>query len=314
MGIGLVVMAVGVASLIWGGFVTAVAAVFCYGTRIGLVIPAGNLMTAECNPEHCSSTLNLLNFSWSAGAVSCPFLLTLFEKTDRTQSFLNSIAGLLVATAGVLLVSSVDIPQLLPEQNSTGVARTPFELFRTPTAMMLATLFFVYVGTESGLGAWLASYARRATQLPLAGWMTVPSYFYGTLLLGRVLAPLTLEHISDTRQASLGALLAAASSAVLISSRSISAIAICALLAGLGLSTLYPITIALLSSTFGPNATKIGGVMFALSTLGGASIPWLVGFASTEFNGLRTGLIILPAGCVLMLAIFSSARWRQYAR
>jgi hypothetical protein len=43
--------------------------------------------------------------------------------------------------------------------------------------------------------------------------------------------------------------------------------------------------------------------MFALSTLGGAPVPWLVGFAG--FESLRSGLVIPVTGSLLMLAILT---------
>jgi fucose permease len=270
-------------------------------------------MIAEASPERSSSTLNLLNFSWSAGAVSCPFLLAFLNRAHGTQFFLSTIAGWLVTQSVFLLAFVAEMPSPSQPQHATDMARPGCQFLRNPAVIILGTLFFVYVGTENALGTWLASYTRRTTDSPIAVWMTVPSYFYGALLLGRALAPLSLRHLKDGEQACAGVLLGLLSSASLILSRSISAIAICALLAGLGLSTVYPITIGLLSATFGREATNIGGFMFALSTLGGASVPWLVGFASTEFRSLRAGLLIPVAGCLLMLALFSRPRWRHFA-
>jgi fucose permease len=176
---------------------------------------------------------------------------------------------------------------------------------------MLATLFFVYVGTENALGAWLASYAKRVSDAPAPSWMLVPSYFYGALLLGRALAPIAARYLTDSRQACFGVLVALLGSALLLFSRSAAAVSTCAFLAGLGLSSLYPLAISLLTASFGPAAKRIGGFMFALSTIGGATLPWLVGFLSTEVHSLRAGLLIPFAGCVLMLGIFSRRGWEK---
>jgi fucose permease len=141
-------------------------------------------------------------------------------------------------------------------------------------------------------------------------WMSVPSYFYGALLLGRALAPLALRYVSDAKQARMGSALALLSCGALILSRSAVEIAVCAFFAGLGLSTLYPIAVTLLSSSFGSKAAHIGGTMFALSTLGGATVPWLVGFTSTQSHSLRTALVVPFLGCALMVFLFSRPRWR----
>src|SRR5438067_6152293 len=78
LALGLFLMSAGVAILTAEPFAVGLAAVFCYGTGIGLTIPSTNLMVARVSPENRSSALNLLNFSWSAGAVACPFMLAVF--------------------------------------------------------------------------------------------------------------------------------------------------------------------------------------------------------------------------------------------
>ncbi|HKR84516.1 MAG TPA: MFS transporter [Terriglobales bacterium] len=309
---GQLLMALGVASLASQSCVVGALAISCYGAGIGLTIPAGNLMVASMSTQRRSTALNLLNFSWSAGAVSCPFLLAIVQKTEGTQFFLYAIAICLVLLTAVL----APLGDIAPEPKPVGSAGSEIQsshlqYLRTPVAIMLGALFFIYVGTENALGVWLASYAKRTSDASVITWMSMPSYFYGALLLGRALAPLTLRRLPDREQTWLGLLLAGTSILLLIFSRSIAGIATCALFAGLGLSTLYPITIAFLSASFGSKASHIGGVMFALSTLGGATVPWLVGFVSTEFQSLRTALIVPLAGCLVMLLIFSRSEWKR---
>ena len=313
MGTGQLLMALGVAFLNSNSFLVGALAIFCYGAGLGLTIPAGNLMVAETSGHARSSALNLVNFSWSAGAVSCPLLLAAFQKTQNTQVFLYAIAASLglVTVFLVLRFDAAPVRNQAVSPEGTNIQKSYLQYLHSPVAIMLGALFFVYVGTENALGAWLASYAKRASDAPVVAWMSVPAYFYGALLAGRALAPITLRRLSDRKQACLGVLIAIFSSALLILSQSVFLIAICAFFAGLGLSTLYPITIAFLSASFGPQASRIGGTMFALSTLGGASVPWLVGFFSTEFRSLRTAMLVPLAGSLLMLLIFSRPEWKR---
>jgi MFS transporter, FHS family, glucose/mannose:H+ symporter len=157
---------------------------------------------------------------------------------------------------------------------------------------MLAVLFFAYIGTESSFGLWLASFAKRAGEMRNTEGITVPSYFYGAPLIGRLAASLALQEISDVTLARLGALLAFVGAPVLLTVRSLPGVAACSVLVGLGLSTLYPIAIGFLSSSFATVASQIGGTLFAIATLGGAILPWIVGFVSTRSGSLRTALIV----------------------
>jgi FHS family glucose/mannose:H+ symporter-like MFS transporter len=305
---GQIVMASGTTGLLETSFSAGTAAIFCYGAGIGLTIPAGNLMVAEASPERRFSALNLLNFCWSAGAISCPFLLAYFHATRGIPFFLGGIAMLLLGLTAVVVASSIQVALPLSPKDPD-IAGSWFKFLREPAAIVLGALFFIYVGSENGIGAWLASHAGRTGAQALAAWMSVPSFFYGALLWGRALAPLTLKHMTDSQQAISGAVLAMLSSLLLILSQSIVAIWACAFLAGFGLSTLYPIIIALLSGTFAGEGIRVAGFIFALSTLGGAIMPWLVGLVSTRFNALRLGLVIPPAGCLLMVMLFASSRW-----
>jgi fucose permease len=266
---------------------------------------------AENHPDRRASRLNLLNLGWSAGAVSCPFLLVLSRKLLGVELFLYAIAAMFIGLA-IALLASIDGEAPPAARCSVETPQPWFQSLRDPAAIMLAVLFSAYVGTENALGTWLSSFAKRVADAHLVGWMTISSYFYGALLLGRVVAPLTLPHVGDSRQAGWGALLALVGSMALVFSRSISAIAVCAFLSGLGLSSLYPITIGFLSSSFGKQAERLGGFMFALSTLGGASVPWLVGFAATKVHSLRAGLLIPVAGSALMWVLFSRSQWAQF--
>lgn len=303
MVLGLLFMTGGCTILVAHTYRWGLVAVFCNGLGNGLTVPTGNLLVARATSERSSSSLNLLNFSWSAGAVACPFLLATFLDTGRINAFLLIVTGSLVLLIAILLTAPVAMPGPGREPGST-TKQPRLQYLMTPSAAVLGALFFVYVGTENALGTWLASFAKRITNASGAGWITVPSYFYGALLIGRATAPLSLRRISDRTQVRLGAVLAGAGVAALLYSRTLLSIAACALLVGFGLSTLYPIAIGLVSSIFGAEASRIAGSLFALSTLGGATFPWLVGFVSTQFGSLRTALLVPLAGCLIMTWLF----------
>src|SRR5207244_11687803 len=102
-----------------------------------------------------------------------------------------------------------------------------------------------------------------------------------------------------------GLLIAAAGELVFITSHSPVALFIGAFFAGLGLSSLYPILVAWLTKWFGSRARKVGGVMFAMSAVGSATLPPIVGGVFRLANNtLRLGLLVPLASCVVMLSVF----------
>ena len=303
---GLLFMAAGVGCLPLGSRLLGMAAVACYGVGLGLTIPTSNLLVAEVNPASRAAALSLLNFSWSVGAVACPFLFSPFQRTGRIAAFFYVIAACVLLVS--LLLARVSLPHPSDAKNSVEASRPLSEMLRTSAAIALGVLFFVYLGTENTMGGWLASYAKRMMSHAGTIWVTTPSFFYGGLLAGRALAPILLRKVGEIRVVRSCVAAAVVGLATLLVARSVAGILVSATVIGLGLAPVYPIIIAQLASVFGGGATRLGSVMFMLASFGAASMPWLVGVTSTETASLKFGLVIPLAGCALMLALFFR-RW-----
>ena len=300
---GLVVMAAGVAVLLAGSRMLGIVCIAAYGAGIGLAVPAANLLVAEVNPRQRSSKLNVLNFCWSLGAVACPFLVAAAAKSQRVPMLLAGVAAfsLLVAIAIAAMPSYIVEPAVVADQAAKGGSRIHW---KQPALIVLATLFFVYVGTENGFGLWVASYAKSLGSLTPTMSLMSPSFFYAALLLGRWLAPLLLRTIDEVKLVQAGLLMASAGMAVLVLSHGLSGVVTSACLAGLGLSSVYPITIALLSREFGASASRVGSLMFTMANLGGSSMPWLVGVSSTQMGTLKAGLAVPLIGSIVMYGLY----------
>jgi fucose permease len=74
-------------------------------------------------------------------------------------------------------------------------------------------------------------------------------------------------------------------------------------LGGLGLSTVFPITVALFTRDFEKDSARLAGPVFALAGLGGATLPSLVGVLSAQAGSLKAGLVVPLVGCLIMLAL-----------
>jgi FHS family glucose/mannose:H+ symporter-like MFS transporter len=301
--LGLTFMSIGVSTVPLGVWPVGIASISLYGMGFGLTIPAANLLVADANPDRKAAALNLLNFAWSIGAVACPFLVGHFMRIARTSQFLYALGAAIVLVA-VLLAAAPYARPVVPSQEASRQRQRVFPLLLSPSAIALGALFFVYVGTENAVGGWLASYAQRLAANPSSNWITTPAYFYGTLLLGRLLIPLLLRTLHELKTARIGIAVALSGVVLLLVSRSVLAARFSAAVIGIGLAGIYPITVAQLSNTFGVAANTLGSVMFALAGLGAACVPWMVGALSTEFSSLKLALTVPLAGCAIMLALY----------
>jgi FHS family glucose/mannose:H+ symporter-like MFS transporter len=192
-------------------------------------------------------------------------------------------------------------PATAPKQE-----RPDSSLFRwnRRSLFVLAALFFLYVGTENGFGGWIASYAKSlGSSSPTLPVMT-PSFFYAALMLGRWLAPFVLRKTGEITAAQAGLSIACLGMAGLVLSRTMPLVVTSVSVAGLGLAAVYPITISRLSQEFGPAATRAGSVMFTMANLGGACLPWVVGYSSQRFNDLRAGLAVPLGATLVMYALY----------
>lgn len=307
MKIGLVLMAAGLVVLMSGSKAMGLFCIAAYGAGIGLAVPAANLLVAEVNPERRSATLNWLNFSWSAGAVACPFLIAAAAKVQQIPLFLKlvSASAVLVALGIAFMPGWVKEPAAKPADGSRIL---PLIRFKLTPFLVLAALFLIYVGTENGFGGWVASYAKTLDSMTPAMALLTPSFFYTSLTLGRFLAPFLLKSVDEVKLAQAGLLLACAGTAGLIFSHGVAGVVASASAAGLGLSGVYPITISLFSQEFGASSSRVGSVMFVLSNIGGGIFPWIVGVSSTKFGTLKAGLMVPLLGCVAMYILY----WRDW--
>jgi len=148
--LGLAFMALGVGTLPLGSWALGMSSVACYGVGLGLAIPTANLLVAEVNPDRRASALALLNFSWSVGAVACPFLLAPFQQAERTSTFLVALGAAIASLAACM--AAVSLPR--PGKSAGEAPTNPQSLIRlmqSPAAIVLGLLFFLYVGTESAV-------------------------------------------------------------------------------------------------------------------------------------------------------------------
>ncbi len=296
---GFACMGAGVAALGLGSWTLGMIAASAYGLGLGLTIPATNLLVAEANPLRSSAALSLLNLAWGAGAVLLPLLAATLQRMHQLEWLLLGLGAtaMLFSVWFQATLGRGSLPEIAPKHRGP---RPRLDAAGWHALLILGLLFFLYVGTENGLGGWVATYTRRFGTGPAAGWAVMPAFFWGALLLGRALAPLVLRRENEIRLARAGLVMTALGGLIVVLSARFSGIAAGASLAGLGLSAVFPITIARLSFRFGRAASRFVGPMFALGGLGGATLPWLVGFASDNLGGLREGLWI-PVLCSLVM-------------
>ncbi|MBV9339656.1 MAG: MFS transporter [Acidobacteria bacterium] len=298
---GLVLMPSGLVLLAFGPWLVGIFSICLMGVGYGMTTPACNLRTAEVNPGRSASALNWINAVWGIGAMSSPFLVSLALEAGKPWFFLFSTAFALLLLLAVLVFSRFVPDHRQPVAYSEGSASSPWTMRFLP---LICALFFIYVGTETSFGNWVAMYARRLFPGHDSLATMTPSFFWGALLAGRALAPLALKFSRETSVAKTGLLIAFAGGAALAAARGMSLIVAGTTLAGLGLASIFPISVSLLPGWFGAASRRASGAVFASGNVGGAVLPWVVGALSTQFGSLRVGFFIPLGGVIAMLVFY----------
>jgi fucose permease len=283
-----------------GPWTISAAMVGINGFGYGLANPAINLRATQLPSKNTAAAVTFLNFSWSIGAVICPFLIGFFLPTVGLRAF-----SLGIAACSLLLVAlHLSLRSAHPEVRLARVTHSVSEWLghlRGPRPIPLLLLFFLYVGVEVALGGWIASFEKRMPGMGAAALVMAPSVYYGFLLLGRGIAPVALRRVSQVLISGGGLLLATAGATIIALSHSPHALYIGAAIAGFGLAPQYPIYVTWVAAIFREDSTWIGSLFFGAAGLGGAALPWLVGIVSADTNSLRAGLSIPLIVNVLMI-------------
>jgi len=308
--IGYALMAGGVACLNANTHTGALVATATFGFGYGLITAITNLLVAEMGGAKSASLLNLLNSSWGVGAMACSPLIAWALKN-------SGLRGVLIGYAifGAALVLALLFVSIGPEKHghpSSAAKAAPVPI-RMLILLPLATLFFIYVAMENGIGIWIAEYSRRITRAMTAMTTLTQMFFYGGLTAGRATAPLVLRRLSENKVVIGSLVLAATGNALLISASSVKIALIAIFLCGLGCASVYPIYIAWLSRWFGARARKIGGVLFAVASLGGSCGAWLIGAVSMLSGSLRVGFTAPLSGALIMILLVLLLRRRATA-
>lgn len=298
---------VGLAALAAGGWPLALPAMILLGFGLGLVITASNLWTAHRHPGRRGARLATLNLVWGLGAVTCPLLFAAAAGVVPLAAGLGLVALLSgLSGAGLwLLLPADEAAPARAEQTEPG-AKLGF-------LILMALMFFIYVGAENSVGGWLVTLSDELGGERSTVSLLIGSGFWGALLAGRACAPFILRRASEAALYLTSLTLAAAGALVLVLATSRAAVAAGALAAGFGMAPLFPLTISILAAATADSRSRKVGWVLACSGLGGAALPWLCGQVAAVTGELRHGFAV-PLAALMVLAMLHGAQRSLLAR
>jgi len=279
------------------GFELACAGLFVGGYGLGQLITSINILGGRRNTEHRGSALAFLNFSWSFGAMLSPLLAAWLTPHLSLRILLEIFSA---AFLTLLLVLLIQLRGSAPEQLATAAAVTGTGL-KLPAFGYFCTVLILYGGLETCLGGWLTTFSLRygTSSLVLSEYTEV--LLLAGLTAGRAVSSLLLLKMGERLLLRLSLALAAAFTAALALAHTAPAIAAFAVLLGLSLAPFFPAIFSILMAER-PSARQ-AGIVVAVSALGAAALPWLMGVVSTRTGSLQLALALPFAAAVALLAM-----------
>ncbi len=281
------------------GLPVACASLLVAGFGLGHSITAVNILAGQRFTEaRRASALALLNFFWSLGAMLAPLLTAWLTPRFALRGLLESFAllflvcgvGMAVQMRGAgaetrVLESDVD--------GTAGLAKRVFVFF------ML--MLFLYGGLETCLGGWLTTYALRYGDRTLAVSEYTTLLLWLSLTAGRAGSSLLLLRAPERVVRSVALGMTVLLTAGLAVAHGATAIAVCTVLLGLSLAPWFPVTFSQLMGEQ-PRARQ-AGIVIAVSGLGAAALPWMMGVISSRTGSLQVALTIPLLAAMGLLAM-----------
>jgi len=297
--LGLFIIAAGVLGVALTVWPAPLAFVAMYGLGLGIALPATNLLVAELSAGNRASALNLLNFSWTVGALASPLIFVhLLQRQHLSLSLVLASFAAIVAVSAILVSLCHPRSAVFEEAEHTGPPSVSFEIW-----FLTGLLLFLYVGVENGIPGWTPLFGMRHHMLTSTSIAYALACFWGALLLGRLAAAFLWRRASPRVVTSMSLAAAAAGAALVAASTSTVLLYPGLLLAGGGLAAVFPTVVAEFPPRATGHAKAAAGIMFASAGLGGAAIPPLIGVLSTHGYGLRLGLWLMAAIVLVMLLL-----------
>jgi FHS family glucose/mannose:H+ symporter-like MFS transporter len=287
-----------------GGLASGAACLFVGGFGLGQIIASTNIVVGRRYREHTGSALASVNFFWSLGAVACGLIAAAVLPRFHLRGPLLTFAGMfLVIGLGGFLNPSRGTAEN-GEASTAGAENLPVRLL-----MRFSLLLFLYGGLETCMTGWLTTYTLRFSDVRLLGGQSAIVLLWSALTAGRAISSVALRVMREATLQRIGLGFSALWIGALVTTRHGPLLSLYCVLLGLSLAPFFPTTFALLMKR-GPTAREAGFIL-AVSGLGAALFPWMMGFVSTQSGSLRIAMVVpmgLAAG-LLALSLMTDKDW-----
>lgn len=298
--LGFASIAAGLVVLAAGHYLAALIAFVLIGIGVGLAVSAINVIFGTEYPDRRGSLLTKVNLSWGIGAVLAPQLVAIAERGHALRVLFLLLAACSQA-AFVLFTPLLRKGDVTVDRDAA--RRAPVDRFHLWMFALFTMIMFLYVGAETTIAGWIATYAHRFGGLSAARASSFVSIFWLSLVAGRAVVAWLLKRISEQTILLSGIVAAMIGTGLLMFQSGLRMEFVAVVVSGLGCAPIFPLAVAKMFARLG--RTRHAGWAFAICGSGGAVLPWITSAISQYSGGLRAAFLVPLAalGCILLCAL-----------
>jgi fucose permease len=274
---------------------------FVGGFGLGQIITSVNILAGRRFTSRRGSALSLLNFSFSLGAMLSALLAAWLLPHFDLRGVLAGFAGLFVIGVLILWVQTRGEVSHIEDLHAASSGAGAQAGLSGRVYLYFAGLLVLYGGLETCLSGWLTTFAMRYGDKTLAVSEYTTLLLWMALTFGRLGASAVMLRVGEKTAQRWSLALASVFTVALATAHSSVTIADFAVLLGLSLAPFFPATFALLIAE-NPTARQ-AGIVVAVSGLGAAALPWMMGVISTRTGSLQLALALPFAAALGLLAM-----------
>lgn len=294
----LTLMALVIALIPLSGLLAALSGLFfLVGLFSSSIDVGGNTLLVWVHRAGVGPKMNALHFFFGVGALISPLVVA--QVIARTGDITWTFWLLAALTLVPAIVYARTPSPVAPRHSETPDNR--------PTSWLLvgliATLFFLFVGTELGFGGWIYTYGVRTgtANVVTAGYLT--SLFWGSLTLGRLLSIPLAARVQPRLMLTIDLVGLTFFVLLLLGWASVPGVVwIAAAGYGLSMANVFPTLMTLAEATL-PITGRVTSAFMVGSSLGSMTLPWLMGQAF-ELRGPQSIVVLLLGGTLAAAAVF----------
>ena len=283
-------------------------AAFVAGLGYGAVDVASNAMVVDLNRDRLAAALNYLHVMFGVGALLGPIIAGFALASHLRYSIMFGAGAAFSASIAFLLATTGTVETRIAVERGDGF----LPMLTRPLIWVLGTVLFLYVGAETGIGAWLFLYLRTSGALSesLASWGV--SLYWAGLILGRLIGGRLARHIAAREFTMLASALSAAALVVLIAAPTTRVLAApMIVLIGFGYGPIFPNMIAVGAARFPSQVGRMTSIVVAGGALGGIFVPWIMGHAIVAASPRAAMEFALATTALMALVAITGLRTRR---